>query len=133
MSSTIANGANQPINVQTGSIPDVSGALKDWFQPMTFTLVEKETVGFQVVETATDITFQGVIQPLSGRRLQLKPEGERAWNWSLLHAEPVLTLQVDDVVIYLGVQTRIMSRKDFGIYGYVEYEIVQDWTGAGPG
>ncbi len=129
---TIQNASNIPLNQKAGTAPDVSGALTDWFQPMTFTTIVKTVVGFEVVETPTDTTFQGVIQPLSSRRLELKPEGQRAWTWFTLHADPVLTLQVDDVVEYLGVQTRIMARKDFSLYGYVEYEIVQDWTGAGP-
>ena len=129
---TIANGSNRPINVQTGTVPDVSGALTDWFQPMTFSVVEKETIGFQVVETATPVSFRGVIQPFSPRELQMKPEGQRSWTWSTLHSDPSLTLDTDEVVIYNEVQYRVMSRRDFTIYGYVQYELVQDYTGAGP-
>lgn len=132
MTATIANGANRPINTQAGTVPDVSGALTDYFQPMTFTIVTKEVVGFEVVETPEEISFQGVIQPFNERQLLLKPEGERAWTWFMLHADPVLTLQVDSVVDYLGEQTRIMSRTDYELYGYVEYHLVQDWTGSGP-
>jgi hypothetical protein len=129
---TIPNGKDTPLNVQTGTVPDVSGGLRDWFQPMTFETVTKTTVGFQVVEAGTQISFFGVIQPFRPRDLLLKPEGQRAWTWLLLHAEPVLTLKVDEVVIYNGVQTRVMSRTDYSIYGYVEYSLVQDWTGSGP-
>lgn len=132
MAGTIANGKDTPLNIRTGTIPDVSGVLQDWFQPLQFWLVDKETVGFQVIETTEPLDFFGVIQPLSSRRLMMKPEGQRAWTWLLLHAEPQLKLDVDDVVIYIGVQTRVMARKDNTIYGYVEYELVQDWTGAGP-
>lgn len=129
---TIANGRDTAINVKTGTVPDMSGALKDWFQPMTFEPLVKTVSGFQVVENATAVNFQGVVQPFTERQLLLKPEGERAWTWLLLHADPVLTLEVDDVVLFLGKQTRVMSRKDFGLYGYVEYHLVQDYTGAGP-
>ncbi len=132
MANTIANGANTPLNVRTGTVPDVSGALKDWFQPMVFEIVSKSVQAFQVVEVGTQINFWGVIQPGSGRDLLLKPEGQRAWTPFHLYAEPSLTLQVDDVVLYLGVQTRIMSRQDFTIYGYVFYILAQDWTGSGP-
>jgi hypothetical protein len=104
----------------------------DWFQPMTFVQVVKRVVGFQAFETATAILFRGVIQPLQARRLMLKPEGQRAWTWLWLHSDPSLRLEVDDVVIYNGVQTRVMALKDYTLYGYVEYELCQDWTGAGP-
>lgn len=130
--STIANGKNTPLNVKTGTVPDVGGALTDWFQPMVFERVTKETVGFQVIETGVETAFRGVIQPFTNRDLQLKPEGQRAWSWFWLHAEPQLALNVDEVVTYLGVQTRVMARKDYTIYGYIVYELVQDWTGAGP-
>lgn len=128
----IANGKNRPINTQAGTVPDVSGAMTDWFQPMIFTTIVKEVEGFQSVETPTEIPFQGVIQPFTERQLLLKPEGQRAWTWHLLHADPSLKLEVDDVVDYLGVQTRVMSRKDYTLYGYVEYHLVQDWEGSGP-
>lgn len=129
---TIGNAKNVPLNVQTGTVPNVNGAMQDWFQPMVFGIVTKETVGFQVVETETEISFRGVIQPLTERSLAIKPEGERAWSWLWLHADPSLSLNVDDVVTYLGKQTRVMAKKNYTIYGYIEYQLVQDWTGSGP-
>jgi hypothetical protein len=130
--STISNGSNRPLNTRAGTVPQMGGALQNWFQPMVFTRVVKTVSGFQVVETPEDINFQGVIQPFTDRQLFLKPEGQRAWTWFLLHADPVLKLDVDEVVSYLGEQTRVMSRRDYSIYGYVEYHLVQDWTGSGP-
>lgn len=129
---TISNGKNTPLNVRTGTIPDVSGALLSWFQPMVFGVVTKTASGFQVVETVVDTSFRGVIQPLTDRQLMLKPEGQRAWTWLMLHSDTSLQLNVDDVVIYLGEQTRVMARKDYSIYGYLQYSLVQDWTGSGP-
>lgn len=129
---TIANGKNTPLNLRQGTVPDVSGALTDWYQTMSFNKVVKTTVGFQVVETMTPVTFEGVWQPFTERQLLLKLEGQRAWSWFDLYAQPPLTLQVDDVVVWNGKQTRVMSRKDFGLYGYVNYHLVQDWTGSGP-
>lgn len=128
MPATIQNGANQPINIQTGTVPDVSGGILDYFQPMVFTLVTKATVAFQDQETDNDVHFFGVIQPLKTRDLELRPEGERAWTWLLLHAEPVLSLDVDEIVLYLGVKTRVMRRKDYRIQGYMEYHLVQDYA-----
>lgn len=134
---TIANAKNVPLNVQAGTVPNMGGALLDWLQPMTFTRVVKTTVGFQLLETAEDINFWGVIHPLDERSLAIKPEGQRAWTWFKLYAQAqpndaLLTLNVDEVVIYLGRQTRVMGRKYYGIYSYVEYSLVQDWIGEGP-
>ena len=130
--SIISNAANRPLFDKSGTVPDVSGAMQDYFQAMVFTPLVKTISGFQAVETASPINFQGVIQPFTERQLLLKPEGQRAWTWFWLHADPVLTLKVDDVVLFKGIQTRVMARKDYVLYGYVEYHLVQDWEGAGP-
>lgn len=128
----IGNAADRPINQQNGTTPDVSGALFDWMQPMSFEKIVKTVNGYQAVETPTVYNFQGFIQPLTERQLILKPEGERAWTWFTLHAQFSLTLQVDDVVLWNSKQTRVMARKDYMLEGFVEYQIVQDWTGSGP-
>jgi len=128
----IKNAADQPLFAVAGTVPDVSGALQDFYQPMTFEPLQKTAVGFQAVEVGQPINFRGVIQPLSERQLLLKPEGQRAWTWFTLHADTALVLGVDDVVLFKGKQTRVMARKDYVLYGYVEYSLVQDWTGAGP-
>ena len=131
MSNTIQNGKNTPLNVKTGTVPDVGGALLDWFQPMTFGIVTK-IEGIQVQETVEEIAFRGVIQPMDGRTLMQKPEGERKWNWFQVHAEPQLSLNIDDTIVYLGTQYRVMKYKDFSLYGYAYFEIVEDYTGSGP-
>lgn len=126
--SKIANAANLPLFAKAGTLPDVSGAMQDYFQPMLFTHLIKTVVGFENSETTVPINFQGVIQPLSERALFFKPVGQRAWSWFLLHADPTLRLSVDDVVVWKGVQTRVMAYKNFELYGYVELHLVQDWT-----
>lgn len=132
MASTIANGASRPLFARSGTVPDVSGALQDYYQQLIFEPLEKTVSGFQVVENADPINFWGVIQPFNQRQLLLKPEGQRAWSWFMMHADPVLTLQVDDVVLWNCKQTRIMARQDNTLYGFVVYQLVQDWTGSGP-
>lgn len=126
---TIVNASSIPLSVRRGTIPDASDALRDWFQLMQFRQVVKQNIGYQVVEDALPTNFWGMIQPLMPRRLYQKPEGQRAWTWFLVQAEPALVLKVDDVVAYNGIPTRVMARKNFENFGYVEYELVQDWTG----
>lgn len=129
---TIQNGINIPLTFQQGTVPNMGEGLTDWFQVMTFTKIVKTVVGFQLLETPTDITFMGIMQPYTGRQLSLLPEGQRAWNWQTLHSQPVLTLFVDDVVTWNGKQVRVMSRKDYGLYSYVEYSLVLDYNNSGP-
>lgn len=130
--STIANGCNRPLFAISGTTPDVSGALQSYYQNMVFKPVRKTVSGYQLVETDLPINFRGVIQPFTPRQLAILDIGQRAWSWFNIHSDPVLTLQVDDVVIWNGKQTRIMSRADNALYGFVHYTAVQDWLGSGP-
>lgn len=127
-----SNGADRPLNANSGTLPNVSGALLNWFQPLTFGKVIKVVNGFIVSETDVPVNFQGIWQPLSGRQLMMKPEGQREWNWFWLHAEPTLILTTDNIVTYLGKQYRVETQKDYSLYGYVEYHLVEDYEGSGP-
>lgn len=130
--STISNAANRPLFAKSGTTPDVSGALQDYYQNLVFEPLTKTVTGFQVVENTIPIEFRGVIQPFNQRQLLLKPEGQRAWTWFMLHSDPVLTLNVDDIVLWNGKQTRVMARQDNALYGFIVYHLVQDWTGSDP-
>jgi len=132
MSGKIINGANININQQNTYVPDVSGSLQNYFQKMVFSPLEKTVSGFQLVENAAPIEFHATLQPFTPRQLLIKPEGQRAWSWYTLHAEPGIVLKVDDCVDYLGKQYRVMSKTDYTLYGYIIYELVTDWTGSGP-
>lgn len=130
---TILNSANVPLNKQSNTLPNMSDALRNWFQKMTFVRLVKKTVNFQLEESECRIDFRGVIQPLKSRDLILKPEGQRAWTWLELHSDPVLILMVDDIVRYNGIKTRVMARTDYSRYGYIRYELVQDWNNCNEG
>lgn len=124
----ISNAADRPLFAKAGTVPDVSGALQDYYQFMVFSLITKTVVGGQVVETQDPLNFRGVIQPFTGRQLLLKPEGQRAWNWFMMHSDPGLTLKTDDIVLWEGKPTRVMAKQSFALYGYDIYHLVQDWT-----
>ncbi len=121
-----------PFNPGGGNVPNVGGALTEWFQPMVFKIVSKAVVNYQAYETAIESPFRGVIQPFTDRQLLLKPEGQRAWTWFTVHSGPSLKLDVDDVVNYAGKNYRVMSLKDYSIYGYLEYHLISDYTGSDP-
>lgn len=118
--------------MDNGNLPYVGDTLLEYFQPMVFTTIVKTTVNFQVVETATSVTFRGVWQPFSAQQLNMKPHGQRAWPTFQLHSDTTLTLSPDDVVTYLGTQYRVMGKLDYSKYGYFEYHLVEDYTGSGP-
>jgi len=114
--------------VRRASLPNVQRTLLGRFQPLVFSLITKRLVDFEETEGSKDIQFRGSVQPLSAQKLLIKPEGQRAWIWKLLYAEPDLKLKMDDVGILDGVRYRVMERTDYSEYGYVEYHLVNDYT-----
>lgn len=132
MSIPIQNGNSFLLTESNGNVPDMSGALQGWMQPMTFVKIAKSVVNAQLVEVPTVVDFQGVWQPLTARQLSMKPEGQRAWSWFQVHSTINLELKPDEVVRYKGGQYRAKGQSDFKLYGYFYYELVQDFTGSGP-
>jgi hypothetical protein len=128
----IQNGKDTLLNQKQGSVPNMSDTLDGWMQPMSFERLTKTVINFVVQEVSEVITTEGVIQPFKDEMLQMKSEGQRDWKWWKLHTKPTAELKVDDVIVYLGAQYRVMHKKDFKLYGYFEYDMIEDYTGSGP-
>ena len=88
----------------------------------------KSVVGSQLVEVDTPFIFQGVRQPFTAQQLALKPEGQRHWKWEMIHAWPNLQLKPDEIITFANQNYRVMQKWDWTEYGYVQYEIAQDYT-----
>lgn len=124
----IVNAKDKPLFGGNGNLPNMGDALLSWFQQIQFVLITKEIVDFELIEVEKPSCFMGVIQPLSSKKLEMKPEGQRAWTWSQIHASPDLVLKNDDVMNIQGVRYRVMNKFDYSKYNYVLYEIVEDFT-----
>lgn len=123
----ITNAKDISLLANPGTLPNVSEALLNWFQILTFTKVVKSVADFGLVETECEVSFRGVKQNMSPQRLSMKPEGQRSWNWETIHAQVDLILKTDDVISFGGVPYRVMAKADYKEYGYVSYDIVEDY------
>lgn len=121
----IQNAADQSLNANPGTLPDVSGALLSWFQLLSFTTITDDVYDGKNHPLETTVEFYGVRQPFTSQQLSMKPEGERAWKWEMIHALPTLILSPNDTIVFGGVQYKVMGKYDYKEYGYVQYEIVQ--------
>lgn len=124
----ILNASSVPLSQTTGNLPQMGDALYSWFQNVTFTLITKTVVNYQLVETEAPLDFRGVVQPFSPKMLMMKPVGQRQWTWLMVHALPDLILKVDDRLVYQGTKFRVMERSDWKEYQYVEYHLAEDYT-----
>lgn len=109
-------------------LPKISSALGSWSQKFTFECITKGLENFQVIERRRQISFKGVIAPLSPRQLEIKAEGQRAWRWLEIHATTCLEIKPDDEVIYKCTRYRVMAVHNWSDYGYYRYEIAEGFT-----
>ena len=122
--------APRPLNEINPRLPNVNAAVLKWAQPLSFRVVEKKTVDRELVETLSEpVTGSGTLQPMREEQIAMKMEGQRSWKWWKLHADPMLTLELDTVVERNGVRFRVLGKKDFSEYGYIKYELAEDFTG----
>ena len=126
-------GPPKPFNqINLSGMPNMSGTLAGWLQNLTFGVVTKTIVNYEVKEVYVAIPFRGVWQPLETRKLMMKPEGQRSLTWIQCHATTDIGLKNDDIVRFRGVQYRVMAQWDYSLNGYYEYHLVEDYTGSGP-
>lgn len=123
----ISNAKDKGLNYS--GLPQVGEVLPSWFQTLTFDLVTKSLVDYEVQEVLTTIKTKGVRQPMSAQQLAIKPEGQRGWRWETIHCLPDVKLNLDDIIIFDNIKYRVMQRWNWAEYGYLEYHICQAYEG----
>lgn len=111
------------------AMPSMRSTITGWFQTLILSRVRKKIVDRESVEAVWKQQCFGVLQPFSPRQLSIKPEGERAWIWVMLHTTSDVDLQPDEEFFIKDVRYRVMSTNNYNDYGYVQYELVQDYQG----
>lgn len=117
----------RPLN-QSSGMPQMRAAFSGWFKPITLVRVtDVNTNGF-ITKQETMFTFKGTVQPLSAEEIQLKPEGQRAFQWLQIHAlKSPNNLLVDDRIVFNGVRYKIMQIRDYSLNNYIEYHAIWDY------
>jgi len=123
----ITNANSRSLDQMTPTLPNMEATISDWFQNLTFTIVKKETINFEVVETRTNIQFEGIVQFQNHQNLDISPTGQRKWKQMSVWATPDLTLNPDDIFIYKETPFRVMHKNDWSAYGYNSFECIEDF------
>lgn len=109
-------------------MPQMGDTLTGWEVPLTLVRVVQSIVEEELSTSETVYNFLGVWQPLSAERLELKPEGQRSWEWIWIHTKSSsLNLETADKVIFNNRRYKVMAKKDYGLNSFVEYELVRDY------
>lgn len=110
-------------------MPQMNNTLNGWEVPLTLVKVIQNVVDGDLVTTELKINFKGVWQPLKDEALELKPEGQRSWEWVWIHARASeLNLETGDKVIFNNKRYKVTSKKDYTLNAFVEYQLCRDYV-----
>ena len=109
------------------SLPKIQFALNCWESPIDMIKITQSNVDGDLVNTEEVISFRGVIQPLTGEALRIKPLEMRSWEWLMVHTRINIELQTNDLIEYEGKQYKVMFEKDYSLNNYFEYHLVKNY------
>lgn len=124
----ISNASARTVTDSLSPTPTMGSTLLGWFRPIALARVVKVMEDHELREVERPLVTRGVVQPFSATQLSIKPEGERAWKWWMIHATPDLVLLADEVISYRGTRLRIMRQFPYEANGFVQYEAVEAYA-----
>ena len=110
-------------------MPNMSQTLNGWEVPLTLVRIIQDVDEGDLVYKEERYNFMGVWQPLRDEQLELKPEGQRSWEWVWIHAKSgALNLETADKVIFQNKIFKVETKKDYSLNGFVEYHLCRDYV-----
>ena len=111
--------------------PNMRETLSGWEVPLTLIKITQNVIDGDLTTTETTYNFMGVWQPLKDEALELKPEGQRSWEWIWIHAKASqLNLETADKVVFNDKRYKVIQKKDYGLNSFVEYQLCRDYEEA---
>ena len=115
-------------NMFHSGMPQMDTTLIGWEVPLVITKITQDVIEGDLATSEQTFNFKGVWQPLTDEALELKPEGQRSWEWIWIHCKTSsLNLETADKVIFKNKKYKVMAKKDYGLNSFVEYELCRDY------
>lgn len=108
-------------------LPKIKVALNGWESNITLNKLTSALVDYENVNTVEEISFKGVVQPLTAEALRLKPLESRSWEWLMIHTRTYSELETNDLIEYNGKKFKVMAKNDYNLNGYYEYHLVKNY------
>ena len=110
--------------------PNMNSAVMAWAKSTKIYVAGKRMQDYKILETYYEYVMK-VFRVPSGQQLEMKPEGQRAWNKETLYTDTKYNLNVDDIIYFENTDTekfRITNKTDWNQFGFIQYEIVSDYS-----
>ena len=125
MASKLQYAGSGTLNDSSG-MPQMSAAFAGWKGKLEIISVKESYVDGDPVESTLKETYNGVIQPLSPRKIDLKPEGQRAWTWYQVHIETKdFIAGTNDKIKINGTEYKIMAKWNYKRNNFVELHVIE--------
>lgn len=113
-------------------MPQMYAAFQGWQVPFTLVKISQQNVDGDIMDVETTLSYKGTVQPLSPEQIQLKPEGQRSWEWLQVHVitDVDTDLVTNDRVMYDGRPYKVMFVKNYKLNNYIEYHLLEDYRDA---
>ena len=123
-------GISKPKKINASSKMPLIGSesISSWSDKLYFIKEVQTIVDYEEVLTEEKNETLATIQPLQLRQIELKPEGQRAWNWFQIHA--LVTdygVTVNDIVEINEDRYKVMGIYDYKRNGFIELHCVSDY------
>lgn len=121
-------GRSFKISQMRSGMPNVLEVLDGWMVDFIVDLSTQEEIDGDYTYRSKLKKMKGVMQPLKTEDVNLKPEGQRAWEWYQLHIQANQDrIPIGKIVTFKGKRYKIMAMKDYSLNGYYEYHLVRDY------
>lgn len=118
----------KPLNLALSGMPQMSAAFMGWKVNLALLRITQEISDGFLIDFQETVNVQGTWQPLDPEEIELKPEGQRSWEWIDLHIEGAkLLFDTNDRVLYNSIRYKVMARKDYTLNNFSEYHLVRDY------
>jgi hypothetical protein len=126
----IIGAGTRDITESALTMPNMRSAIINWFRPLQAILITTSIVDGESREVRRPFNTAGILLPMKARYIALKPEGQRAWRWFVLHVGREIELKPNDIIIRKNVPYRVMGRWGYEDYGWIRYELKEDFEHA---
>lgn len=117
------------LDQQATGLPQVDGAVSFFLQPVSAIIETQQMINGYYKPLCQTVDTQASVQPAS-KNLEIKTEGERNWQWYVIHILPNVIMRNNDKVTLFGKRYKIMSDNVWQQHGFVSYIAVQDFINA---
>lgn len=108
----------------------MNSAVMAWAKSTKIFVAGKRLHDYKTYETFYEYNLKLFRVP-TGQSLEMKPEGQRAWNKETIYTDTKYNLNVDDIIYFENTDTerfRITNKTDYNQFGFIQYEIMSDYT-----